>query len=147
MKERQPIVSFGIIIYGVLSVLFSIFMLHFVFIGTDSFNALSMYYTAYLITALCWVVFGIGVLARLPWARIGLIAIAGIYTVDLFEYSSRALSAIQRNEWASIAPWIIGLLYFPSLIIYFTRASVKKLFTKNKSETAEDVSSHDAFSN
>jgi hypothetical protein len=123
--------SFGIKIYGVLSVLFFIYMFSFVVKFTDSFNILSMYSLAYLITALCWLVFGIGVLRRLPWARIGLIAIAGIYTIDFIEYPSQVLSAIRRHELTSIVRWSIGLIFFISVIIFFTRPRVKQQFINN----------------
>lgn len=128
--------SYGIKIYGMLSILFSIYMFYYVVDVSGSFHAMTMFLTAYLVTALCWLVFGVGVLMRFPWARIGLIAIAGIYIIDMLEYPFRVLSDLKRGGMAAMLAFIGYLFFFISLIIFFTRPRVKKQFSKDNRENS-----------
>jgi len=75
----------GIKIFGALAVIFSLFLLRALVPDYLHTGELGMYDAAYFITSLCWLVFGVGVIRRLSWARIGLIILALIYIVDTFE--------------------------------------------------------------
>jgi len=135
--------SIGIKIFGILSVIFSIYVFSFVVVPEFQHTP-NLLTVAYLVTAICWLVFGAGVLMRLSWARIGLIIVAVIYIVDAVEYPSYILVAIKNHDVDILTRLVAALIYFFSLVIFFTRASVKKQFAKNQSETPEDVSSHNA---
>ena len=112
-------------IYGNLSVLFSVYLFHFVYINTDSFKEFTLYYSMYFIMAICWLVFGIGVLIRLPWARIGLIVMSVIYTFEYFEWPSEILSAMREKDYYSLLLWSFGLIFFISLVIILNIPKIK----------------------
>ncbi len=118
--------SIGIKIYGYLSLVFSV--MFFIY----SQDPLNMFSAAYLITSIGWLVFGIGVLKRLEWSRIGLIVVAAIYIIDSLEYPSRILSAIKDREFIALTILGMGLAFFSSLIFYFTRPSIKQQFIKKQ---------------
>jgi hypothetical protein len=124
--------NIGIKIYGILAVLFSLLIIYIVVIPDFIYRLDSYMFTlAYLITAICWLVFGIGVLKRVNWARIGLIVVSGIYAVDTIEYPSHLIATIKRYGSEALALLIIAIIFFVSLIVYFTRPRIKKHFDQN----------------
>ena len=121
-------ISIVIKIYAFLSLVFFALMVLFV-IFKEPFDMFSI---AYMITSIGWLVFGIGVLKRLEWSRIGLIVIAAIYIIDSVEYPSRILNAIKNRDFIGLTILGIGLAFFGSLIFYFTRPGIKQQFKKKQ---------------
>jgi len=122
----------GIRIYGILSVIFSLALFSFIVVPEIVHHPPDMFTIAYSLTAVCWMVFGIGVIKRLSWARIGLIFIAAIYTIDSIERPSHIVSAIKNHQIGSLVAVVTSLIFFISLIIFFTRAKIKQQFVKRQ---------------
>jgi lysylphosphatidylglycerol synthetase-like protein (DUF2156 family) len=121
-------ISIGIKIYAFLSLVSFALMVLFV-IFKEPFDMFSI---AYMITSIGWLVFGIGVLKRLEWSRIGLIVVAAIYIIDSVEYPSRILNAIKNRDFIGLTILGIGLAFFGSLIFYFTMPGIKQQFKKKQ---------------
>lgn len=116
-------------LFGILSMTFSLYIFANVVIPRLLHPLYSnMFTTAYFITAICWMIFGIGVLKRLAWARVGLIVVAAIYIVDSVEYPSRIVNVIRNQDMLTLTIMITGLIFFISVIIFFTRPRVKQQF-------------------
>jgi hypothetical protein len=123
--------NIGIIIFGILSIVFSIYIMMMVAIPRFLYPSHShMFAAAYFITAICWMIFGIGVLKRLSWARIGLIFVAIIYIADSFDPPSFLIAEIKNNDIWTLTTVSLGLIFFISLIVFFTRPKIKKIFDK-----------------
>jgi len=122
--------NIGIIIFGVLSIIFSIYISTMVAIPNFHNSTHHMFAIAYLLTAICWMIFGIGVLKRLSWARIGLVFLSIIYIVDSFDPPSYLIAAIKYRDIRFLTTVSLGLIYFLSLIVFFTRPNIKKIFNK-----------------
>jgi hypothetical protein len=97
-----------------------------------------MFAVAYSMTAVCWLVFGVGVLKLLSWARVGLVLLAGIYFIDYVDHPSYISSAIKHHDIGALIRLVAGLIFFVSLIVFFTRSNVKKQFI-NKSIVGVDT--------
>lgn len=120
----------GINIFGALSVIFSLLLLRARVSDYLHTDELGMFGAAYFIAELCWLVCGAGVIKRLSWARIGLIILALIYIVDTLEYPSSLFAGVKHYGKGYLIIPMTGLFFLISLIVYFTRASVKQFFDK-----------------
>jgi hypothetical protein len=119
-------------IFGILSVIYSLYCLSiFIIPGIYHFQYY-MVRVAYILTAICWMVFGFGVLKRLSWARIGLIVISAIYIIDHIEYPSHIIAAIKNHENRALTTLVVHLIYFFSVIFFFTRSIVRRQFEKTQ---------------
>lgn len=123
--------NIGIKIYGILSIIFS--SLFTTVAVTELLRRPIVLNVAYLVNSLGWFIFGIGVLKRLPWARIGLVVVAAIYLVDSVGYPSYILTAIKNNDIVKLAAVGISLTFFGSLILFFARPNVRREFEKKPS--------------
>ncbi len=121
--------SFGIKVYGIISLIFSFIILFLVVI--PSLYSPNMSTLAYFISALGWMIFGIGVLKHYSGARIGLMALSVIYIVDTFEQPSHLLLTIRNQPITGLTILITSLTFFLSLLFFFARPSVKQEFIKN----------------
>jgi hypothetical protein len=125
--------SIGIIIYGILSVIFSAFISIFI-VTPQLMCAPNMNAVGYMITAVCWLACGLGILMRKSWARIGLIFVAGLYIIGSFEAPSFILMAIRDRELLPLGILVAGLGFFISLIVFLIRPKVKQQFIKSVEE-------------
>ena len=123
--------NIGIIIFGVLSIIFSIFIFSMVAIPRLLSTGHShLFAVAYLITAICWMIIGIGDLKLLSWARICQIFLAIIYIAYSFDPPSYLIAVIKNHDIWALTTVILGLIFFSSLIVFFTRPNIKKKFDK-----------------
>ncbi len=117
---------FGIKIYSILSVIYSLYMFSIV-ANPNVYHAPYMIRAGYILIVMFWMVFGIGILKRYAWARIGLIATAILSLVDYVTYPPKEIisSILDRT----IRPtWVLGVIFFASLIIFFMRPKIKQQF-------------------
>lgn len=124
--------SIGIIIFGILAVIYFGYIFTIVVIPIVYYHTANMITVTYCITAVGGLVFGIGVLKRLAWARSGLIFLAVIYIADSVEFPSWIFSAIKSHDVKLLTKLIADLTFLVSMIIFFTRPKVKQLFVKNE---------------
>jgi hypothetical protein len=118
--------SLGIIIYSILSVIYSFYMLSIV-ANPHAYHAPIMIRAGYILTAILWSVFGIGILKKYSWARIGLLGVATLYFIDYITYPPKRIIADILDH--TIRPtWVLGVIFFVSLFIYFMRPKVKQQF-------------------
>lgn len=116
----------GIKIYSLLSVIYSFYMLSIV-ANPNVYHAPIMIRAGYILTAIFWLVFGIGILKRYSWSRIGLLGVATLYFIDYIRYPPKRIISDILN--LSIRPtWVLGVIFFVSLFIYFMRPKVKQQF-------------------
>ena len=120
--------STSIKIFSALSIIFSLWII--LVTVPELIHAPSMFTIVYLISAVCWSVFGLGILKRLPWARIGLICLAVIYIFDSLEHPSYLIRAIKYQEIGALTKLSLGLIFFISVIVFFTRPKIKQQFIK-----------------
>ena len=131
-NKFDRLLSFEIIIFGVLSVIFSLVMVS-IFIIPGLFHVQYMFRAAYIILAIMWMVFGIGVFKKSNGARIGLIIVSAISIIDHIQYPSHIISAIRNHQSIALSTLIAHLLFFISLILFFSRSEVKQRFEKTQS--------------
>ena len=125
----------GVTFFGILAIAFSIMM----FISyLPHLHSLRFLSTMRLLTGLCWLICGVGVLRLLPWARLGLIALSAIYIIDTFSPLEPILYVIKTVDIYALAGISTGLLYFISMIVYFTRPRVKEQFKPDLSSDARE---------
>ena len=123
----------GVTFFGILAIAFSIMM----FISyLPHLHSLRFLSTMRLLTGLCWLICGVGVLRLLPWAR--LIALSAIYIIDTFSPLEPILYVIKTVDIYALAGISTGLLYFISMIVYFTRPRVKEQFKPDLSSDARE---------
>lgn len=126
----------GITAFGILAVLFGSLML--IFLRPYLNESKSVQIVLLLLTAVFWVIFGIGILMRLSWARIGVIVVAAIYIFDTlrdaFESPSYLMIAVKTSHVPSLLIVAVGLIFFGLTIFFFTRPYVKEQFIKNKNK-------------
>jgi len=126
--------STGVTVYGVLAIIFSAVMLfsmtsEFIkFTSLERILNIQLRTALQIITALGWLIFGIGVLNLLPWARIGIIIVAIYYIIDTFFPLKNICRVILSFELISLIIITTGLIFFGSTIYFFNRPKVKKQF-------------------
>lgn len=117
-------------LFGILAIIFSIFI--FLSLVPELTNPYRLQTFLALVSSFCWFIFGIGVIKRFSWARIGIIITAIVYIVDTFEQPRLVLEVITNHDFITLGKIIIGLIFFSSTIYFFTRKTIKDQFKKNK---------------
>jgi hypothetical protein len=122
----------GITLLGISAMLFALYI--FLIYIPEMTQPMSVRVFLYLLSSFCWLIFGIGILRRLPWARTGIIITAIVYIIDSLEEPSSIFEAINRHDYATLGRLSIGLIFFFSVLIFFTRKTVKAQFTKEAAD-------------
>ncbi len=121
--------SVWITLFGILAIIFSIFV--FLSLIPEIIEPYGLPTIFAFISAFCWLIFGIGVLKRLSWARTGIIIIAIVYIIDTFEQPRLLLEVISNHDFLKLSIIISGLLFFLAIVIIFTRRTIKEQFKSN----------------
>lgn len=129
MSKKNSIV---ITIFGILAIIFSIYV--FLSLVPELIEPYGLPTIFAFISAFCWLIFGIGILKRLSWARTGIIIIAIIYIIDTFEQPMLLLEVISSRDFFKLSIIISGLIFFLSTIFIFTRKTIKEQFKRNDAQ-------------
>jgi hypothetical protein len=116
----------GIPAFGLLSVAFSLFVIAFI-AGPRMRYGIDYVNIVYLVTAICWLVCGIGLLKKKDWARKGLIFMSAIYLFDSFQQPSYIWKAISASMWSVLLLLGISTTFFVALLIFLFLPRVKRL--------------------
>ncbi len=124
--------SVWITLFGILAIIFSIFIFLSLVPEFTKPYGLTTFFT--FMSALCWLIFGIGVLRRSSWARTGMIIIAIVYIIDTFEQPRLLLEVISNHDFLKLSIIINGLLFFLAIVFIFTRRTIKEQFKCNATQ-------------
>ena len=113
-----------------LSVAFSVWLFKIIIYPRLNHPTFGLY--VYLLLAASWCFLGLGLLKRLEWSRIGLIALAAIFIVASLAYPGHIKQAIEYRMSDALLRFALGLLFFIGLIVFLSLPKTKLQFKKNK---------------
>ncbi len=125
--------TFEIKIFGTLSILSSLDLIVTVTSPYIFIDVGYMWRAAYILIAIVWMTFGIGVLRKLPGARIGLIIISAFSTIEDILPPSYIISAIKQHEIYALSTLSAEIMFYLATIFFFTHLKVKRLFEQKPS--------------
>ena len=123
MVEKR---SKGITLFGVLGIIFSISLL--LTITPKIFIVFKIQTLLQVIAAFGWLIFSIGILKLKSWARQGMIIVTMYYIFDTFFPPKVFWEALTKYFPISVIIITISLIFFCSIIFFFTRPKVKEQF-------------------
>ncbi len=120
----------GLIILGILTILFAIMMTFVLICGYTKKQSLNIQDTLLIMATLGLLISGIFIFKRLEWARKLIIVSYFYYIVDTFIPLHHFIEAVKSLNIPALIVISIGLILFCANIYYFMRKDVRIKFVK-----------------